>query len=611
MLKGLNSSNAHTVARRDEERMSNAPSPYGLSPYVHLVENRLVPPVIGYGAFHQLSGEVLEIRAELMPLMVHLKLGQKLMLREEERRSAAAQGGPIGWLLEKEFLVPTELDPLASFTNHYVVRPVQNPALAHTSGDGLLRLTRINMSQRLFSPHRDDLPPIIEEVMDELAAEIFLQADGTKTLQEIFEKMKKSMGGSLLQERGFRETLERLTRPDRQLIKLAPRRENLADPYQPFNTVPRDLAHTSKGEERAQESGATETVKEFHLTGIEDAWWEFDFIEPTVNHCFRFPSDVFGGLDYASRFCLSALKPEVLPSLGTTTQLRVLEIGGGTGTFAKSFIEQATRLSTSLLAGRELSYHIVELSPALMMNQQRLLADCQLPVTHFQQDATELDLPGREFDLMIANEVIADFPVASVSRGQQPEEASDAEFAQPGRRWEGEGAIYVEKYQLPVEDAPDSFLVHAGVFQFLERAWKHLSKGGTLILTEYGSERQYPVRAYHLNHEEFAIHFAQVVACATSIGFICRLLTLREFLEADDTVPILNGREEHLRCLNQVLRKYGAGLPFAAISEREFQERCGPLAERINLIGPTFSPLRTGFHYGPDFNEFMALILHK
>ena len=191
--------------------------------------------------------------------------------------------------------------------------------------------------------------------------------------------------------------------------------------------MPRNLYHSERKDQPRPDS-SSEAIIDFHLHGIEDASWEFDQIEPTVNHCFRFPHEALGGLDYGSRFCLSTLTPEVVPLMNSSPALEVLEVGGGTGSFARSFINQAASLS-------RINYHILDLSPALMENQRKILSGLLPESRHFQQDATEFDLPGHTFDLIVSNEVIADFPVASVQRKN-------------GNEFEGDGAYYVDKYDL-------------------------------------------------------------------------------------------------------------------------------------------------------------------
>jgi SAM-dependent MidA family methyltransferase len=47
--------------------------------------------------------------------------------------------------------------------------------------------------------------------------------------------------------------------------------------------------------------------------------------------------------------------------LNHLSRLEVLEVGGGTGTFAQSFLKQAASMN-----GTHLDYHILDLSPTLV-----------------------------------------------------------------------------------------------------------------------------------------------------------------------------------------------------------------------------------------------------
>jgi SAM-dependent methyltransferase len=540
---------------------------YRRSPYISFIENRLFPGLVHRGVFHRLTGEILEPREDGTI--------------------------PTELLIQKQFLIPQDHDPLTGLTDAYVTRPIQNPAVSYRSKTAEWILVRNSMEHRVYSPKRNQLPAIIEEKLPPLIAEILLLADGTRTFQQLFSALRKETRDvSLLEDSEFRAAIDFLTSQERQLIKFTPRREDVAHPFTWVNLVPRNFYHSQRWDEPLSDT-AREPITDFHLQGIEDASWEFDLIEPTVNHCFRFPHEALGGLDYGSRFCVSALRPEVVPLLDQRTQLDVLEVGGGTGSFARSFIRQAASLN-----GNGVNYHILDLSPALIENQRKVLSELLPDDKHFQQDATEFDLPGRTFDLIISNEVIADFPVAAVRRNSE-------------NKWEGEGVYYLDKYGLSDKDAPDSFVVNAGAFRFLERAWKHLNPGGTLIVSEYGTEHMYAMQGYHLNHEEYSIHFGHLATCASKMGFRTGLLTLKQFVGIDDEVLVLNGREEHLLCLNHVLKNYGDTLPYAIISKSDFEKRCARVVEETELCGYSFSPLSTGFHYGPGISDFLVLIMNK
>jgi ribosomal protein S18 acetylase RimI-like enzyme len=571
--------------------------PYRLNPYVHFIESRLVPGIVRRGLFHQVTGEVVEPRETVRSLLFAAKLGNRISFSEKDLNSLAEDGAQIKQLIEKRFLIPEGYDPLTPFVNQYVVRPLQNPALAYASDSGEILLVRTSMARRVYSPRRDELPAIVEEKMTDIATRIFLLADGTRTLREILHTPGME-SANILEEPGVRQAVDFLTSPERQLIKFTPSTEDLGDPRSPCNTVPRNL-YRSSGWDSQPHVASSSSIIDFHLHGIEDAWWEFDLIETTVNHSFRFPNEALGGLDYGSRFCLSILKPELLPLPGKSDRLEVLEVGGGTGTFARSFIRQAK----TVLNGAELNYSILELSPALIESQTKLLSEFSPAIKHFQQDATRFDIPGYRFDLIIANEVIADFPTTLVRRN---ESTSDKV-----QRWEGEGAHYLERFDLSHEDAPDPFLVNSGAFEFIDSAWRHLSPGGTLIVSEYGSATRYPTQCYHLNHEEFSIHFGHLMACAQKIGFECRLFTLKEFLEMDDQVWILNANEEGILCLNHILEKYGRSLPYAVISKTEFDKQFQAISEQIGLAGVSFSPLRQSLHCGPEPGDFMVMIMTR
>jgi Methyltransferase domain len=575
---------------------------YSINPYISFIESRLFPELVQRAVFHRLTGEIFEPGERVRSLLSASRLGSRISVGDDFD-SMSGDAVQLKHLIQKEFLIREGYDPLAPLLEQYVARPIQNPALAYRSKTGEWILVRTSMEHTVYSRKRGELPSIIEEKMSPLTADILLLADGTRTLQQIFSALRQgSNGANILQDSEFRTAIDFLTSQERQLIKFTVRLEDLDDPFAPVNIVPRSLYHSDRKDQPRPDS-STETIIDFHRYGIDDADWEFDLIEPTVNHCFRFPHEALGGFDYGSRFCLSTLRPEVVPLLNYSPRLEVLEVGGGTGSFARSFIKQAATLSSSSSNGTNVNYHILDLSPALMENQRRILSEVLPESRHFQQDATEFNLPDHTFDLIISNEVIADFPVASVERNNGPT-ADD-------QKWLGDGAYYLDKYDLSDKDAPDSFVVNAGVFSFIERAWKHLTPGGTLIVSEYGAEQRYPARSFHLNHDEFTIHFGHLAACATRVGFQCRLLTLKEFLDFDDEVLVLNGREEHLLCLNHVFKDYGVVLPYAVISKSDFEKRCGGIVEQTGLIGYSFSPLSRGYHFGPNLKDFLVLIMNK
>jgi len=555
---------------------------YVLSSYIHAIESHLDPANIRHALFHQLTGEISDPTSNVRNLLWAARLGAKLTFEPEELPHLGDLGLSVLELIEKHFLVISSVDPFELFLDHYPVRPIHNPAVTYRKPGGDLAIVRMSMAKRICSPAPGELERIIEETLPSPEAEILACADGSARLREIFTLLK------IPNSKG-RAAVEFLSSPERQLIKLTRDVSRVHDPNQPCNWVPRSFYHSARWQ---GSSNGVSSIAEFHQRGIEDANWEFDLIEPTVSHMFRFPSPALGGLTYGARFC-EAVLGEI--SWEAARTLDILEVGGGTGSFARSFLTHANG------AGCAFNYHILELSRALAANQKSLLAAEGFSVEHFEQDAISFSIPDRKFDVLIANEVIADFPISWVRKSDHSDEES----------WEGEGTSYLKKYDLSLDGAPDSFRLNSGVFEFIERSWEHLRPGGTAILTEYGDIDDFPVQILHLNHEEFSIHFGHVKTCAEKMGFMCRLLTLVEFLQIDEDIPILAGNDQHIVCLNQVLKRFNQSLPFAANTKSDFETRFQASSDQMDVTGPRFVPLRYGYHYGPPLNEFKVLIMHK
>lgn len=556
---------------------------YVLSPYIHSIESHLDPANIRHALFNQLTGEILDPTPDLRNLLWAERLGAKLTLEPKELSRMGDLGQSVLELIEKHFLITNSADPFESFLDQYPVRPIHNPAVSYRTPSGDLAIVRMSMVKRICSPSPGELETIIEETLPSPEAQILARADGSATLREIFKLLRVPTGDG-------KAAVEFLSSPERQLIKLTRDVSLVHDPGQPFNWVPRSFYHSARWQPASSHDVSSSAA--FHQRGIEDSNWEFDLIEPTVNHMFRFPSQALGGLSYGARFCEAVLGQ--ISWEGSRT-LDILEVGGGTGTFARSFLTQATA------AGRAFNYHILELSPTLAANQKNLLAAEGFDVEHFEQDATSFSLPNHQFDLIIANEVIADFPISWVRKSDHSGE----------ELWEGKGTSYLKKYVLSLDGAPDLFRLNTGVFEFIERSWEHLRPGGTAILTEYGDVDGFPVQILHLNHDEFSIHFGHLKTCAERVGFKCRLLSLVEFLQIDDELPVFAGNDQHIVCLNQVLKRFNQSLPFAAITKSEFEQKFQASLDQIEASGPRFVPLRYGYHYGPPLNEFMVAIMRR
>jgi hypothetical protein len=227
------------------ELQPSAMASYAFSPYVTFIESHLIPGATQYAVFHRLTGELIQPSPRIRALLFACKIGNRLSFSDEELVQLGDEGRQIRNLIETRFLISPEVDPLTSFLDHYVTKPLQNPAVTYVSESGRLRLVRLSMAERVYSPRFEDLPPVVEEEMPKPAADLFLAASGEKRLGEVISDWF-AVEENPLANAECRKAIEFLTKPERQLIKLTPTTDHLTDPYQPFNTVPRDFKHASR-----------------------------------------------------------------------------------------------------------------------------------------------------------------------------------------------------------------------------------------------------------------------------------------------------------------------------------------------------------------------------
>src|SRR5262249_30913815 len=133
---------------------------YSLNPYISFIENRLFPGFVQRAVFHRLTGEIIEPSAKVYELLFAIRSGSRVSLSEEETRTLSGEVTP---LVQRQFLIPDGFDQLAPLLDHYVARPIQNPALTYRSKTGAWMLVRTSMEHAVHSRKRDELPPVIEE----------------------------------------------------------------------------------------------------------------------------------------------------------------------------------------------------------------------------------------------------------------------------------------------------------------------------------------------------------------------------------------------------------------------------------------------------------------
>jgi SAM-dependent methyltransferase len=268
--------------------------------------------------------------------------------------------------------------------------------------------------------------------------------------------------------------------------------------------------------------------RDYHRNVIADASRQFDDVETTVSHAYSVAHPGLGGRTYGEAFF------DKCRSVGAIgSGMRILEIGCGTGRFACAFLDGfARRLPDEYRTAR---YTMFDLAPALAASQ-REVTGAHAERIAFASGDIETHVFSEQFDLVIANEMIADLSVEAIDRDRPLETSA------------------VRKYRLSFEGALRRFLVNAGAIRLLEQVAGILRPGGQAILTEYGSRDDFP-RAVELGgHVEHSIHFGHLEQVARLLGLNPRCESLETFLEFDpgchviaaDSLALLRGLSSRL-----------------------------------------------------------------
>src|SRR5207248_1453959 len=93
----------------------------------------------------------------------------------------------------------------------------------------------------------------------------------------------------------------------------------------------------------------------YHAGRIADAARQFDDVETTVSHAYAAPHPALGGRSYGEAFFDVCLERGLI-----SERPRVLEIGGGTGRFARAFLDRFAARRPD--AYRSSSYALFDLS---------------------------------------------------------------------------------------------------------------------------------------------------------------------------------------------------------------------------------------------------------
>lgn len=427
--------------------------------------------------------------------------------------------------------------------------------------------------------------------------DIWKNINGSLKSKDILSKLKKSY--RLWAENGNSKNFYRSLRKWRRTQLIHVSKEPL---IQKPGQEPQEKRLVKIGLDIIREVKTVERIRKgyssycYHKKSIEDAQRQFDNKEITFSHTLRNKTSVLDNNAYGARFAEA-----ILDTKKFSGRIRILEVGAGLGWLGYNFIKKIK----ADFKGLDLSYSFLDLSAALLKEQRRLNYPAYDMCDFTQADACKLPFKDGIFDLVIANECIADFPVIKLAK-------NDISAAGPGQnRVIRRGASYIRainkfnKYLDPGDDLMPQFIFPIGIVYFLEELKRVLRPEAIAVLVEYSF---YPcpvsssVAVKLPGHFEYSADFRLLKSVAKNMGFAAKIMDIDKFLNID-SVPLLSFRSKVL--LDKFLIRKTRRLSSRVYTRAELRRELGLLADKIRGLEFISSKKEIGGLVPSDFKVML------
>lgn len=436
--------------------------------------------------------------------------------------------------------------------------------------------------------------PVAQHTLSPEQAAIFFDIDGETHLTALAERHGKA---------SVHELMIRLIHHEIQAVKLShvplsyyEGRAHMQPPYL-TSTMP----YAPYEEDGAGEPpGPVTDTAPYHGETIDDAHRQFDHVETTLSHLFREPHPALGERAYGRALIDGLVERGWLRP--DQVKLKVLEIGGGLGEVAHAAV------SALIDHGVEVSWEIMELSPELARAQKRR---CEgLPVSVKLGNVLTDPWPSRAYDLVIANEMMGDLPSAELTHSQAGLDDDTLHGDEHRAHLEQLGPIgdLINRYTIPLGDAPDPFWLNVGPIALVERVQAHLAPEGVAVLTEFGEMSRWPIVSTHLDHPELSIHFGHLMAVARQLKLEPELVYVMELIELDRDTEGLQTTRSFFRALSAMLEDAEISVKKIGYTRAMFEALTEPLAGTFGDV--RYAPIEDRL-MGLVPHEFKALVLRK
>jgi hypothetical protein len=446
------------------------------------------------------------------------------------------------------------------------------------------------------------------EPVEDWAARLWSDCDGETSLRTLYERACASDIPEPTEE-SFLALVRSWVQWERQYLKMAMKPLSAYSANEPapsylFSTMPYEPWNPE--EDPAPEDPLDPLACElapphaYYEHQIADSAAQFDDVETTLSHLLRSPCEASFQKSFGEHLFTAFHEANMVHE----NTRKIVEVGGGLGDLAANFLSTMRRDLPQVF--EQVHYTIFDLSPELQKAQKARLEAEGLAdkVTWVQGNAETMDLGEGSVDLLLANEMIGDFSTVRMDETCAP--GADQGLSPEQLAIVGE----VRKWNLPLDDPPESFFVNLGAFRFLERIQGVLADGGCAYMSEFGEPDRYPVASTHLDHLEFSIHFGHLEHVAKELGFHTQLVDLPDWVHLNTAVRTLTSTRTYFKSLRALLRSVGVVLPKRALTRAEFEELLDDRISADHIGALRFAPAQSRI-MGLVPQEFKALLLSR
>ncbi|MBY0414602.1 MAG: class I SAM-dependent methyltransferase [Bdellovibrionales bacterium] len=255
--------------------------------------------------------------------------------------------------------------------------------------------------------------------------------------------------------------------------------------------------------------------KHFHQKKLADGLLNFEVHETTCSFILRHENLFLSGDSYGKR-----LFDKIYQKNNKITS--VLEIGAGLGYLAKKFIKRHKEICDS-----KLSYTIFDLSPELIENQKKNIKASK--VSWIEGDALEISkkIKDKSFDVVIANEMLADLPVEVLEKKGLPEST----------KLNSSQIKTITSFQKNFEG---NIFIPVGLLKMVSELKKFCHPDSKIILSEYftrhGGGNIVPLH----QHDECRLNLNLTAELIRNEGFDVEVISMIDYLEMNLNVQPLS-----------------------------------------------------------------------